>query len=266
MIRPGWYQLTVGLGRVAIKALGVQLRVEGAHHIPRSGPAILAANHVSYVDFIPVAEVARRRRRQVRFFVRHDAWHPRGMETPMTSMRHIPVDRATPASAYLQALRLLGQGEVIGNFPEAGISYSFTVRSLMKGTAALARATGAPVVPIALWGGQRIYSVGRPRDGTVNRHDLTRGRTIDVLCGPPLWCRPEEDLVEWTRRLGGVLTGLLEEVQARPEHVPAAGEYAPWYPVHLGGHAPSRREAAGLEDVPRAAVSPAWGPQLEANP
>lgn len=266
MSRSGWYQLTVGIGRVAIKALGVNLRIEGAHHIPRTGPVILAANHVSYVDFIPVAELARRRRREVRFFVRHDAWHPRGLDTPMTAMGHIPVDRAAPAAAYLRARRLLREGEVVGNFPEAGISYSFTVRALMKGTAALARDTGAVVVPIALWGGQRIYSVGRPREGRVNRHDLTRGRTLDVRCGPPLTCAQQDDLVEWTHRLGAVLTGLLEEIQCRPEHRPAAGEFAPWYPAHLGGNAPSRHEALGFDVVPRSAVQPTWGPEIDAQP
>ena len=50
-------------------------------------------------------------------------------------------------------------------FPEAGISWSYAVRSLMRGPAALARETGAPLVPVALWGTQRIWSVGRPVDG-----------------------------------------------------------------------------------------------------
>ena len=42
--------------------------------------------------------------------------------------------------------------------------------------------------------------------------------------------------------------------------VPAPGEDAPWYPAHLGGHAPDRAEALGLDDVPRSAVPPTWGP------
>ena len=76
-------------------------------------------------------------------------------------MRHIPVDRQAPAAAYLRARRLLAPGEAVGTFPEAGISYSFAVRPLMRGSAALARETGVPVVPVALWGTQRIYTVGR---------------------------------------------------------------------------------------------------------
>ncbi len=258
-----WYPLSVAAGRVALKALDVRLRIEGEQHIPAAGPALIAATHVSYVDFIKLAETARRRGRQVRFFARHDLWHPPGLSRPMTSMRHIPVDRAAPAGAFLAARRLLRDGELVGNFPEAGISYSFTVRSMMRGTSALARDTGVPVIPIALWGGQRIYSVGRPRMGKVNRRDFTRGRRLDVLCGPPMSYDAGADLDSWTRRLGSVLTGLLEELQGRPEHRPVAGEYAPWYPAHLGGHAPTRREAERLEVVPRAALRPDWGPMSD---
>ncbi len=258
--RFSWYGVTVGAGRLAIAALGVRMRIEGEEHIPLSGPVILASNHAAYVDFVPLAAAVAQRRREARFFVRFDFWHPPGLSRPLTAMKHIPVDRRAPAAAYLQARGLLRAGEVVSNFPEAGISYSFTVRSLMKGTAALAQETGAVVVPVAIWGQQRIYSVGRPRKGTTNRHDLTRGRTVDLLCGPPMRIGPDEDLTEWTRRLGAVMTELLEELQKRPEHLPQPGEYAPWYPAHLGGHAPDRAEAEQWDVVPNAALRPTWGP------
>ena len=63
-------------------------------------------------------------------------------------MQHIPVDRQAPAHAYLRARRMLREGEAVGGFPEAGISFSYTVRPLMRGLVALARETGAPVVPV----------------------------------------------------------------------------------------------------------------------
>ena len=55
---------------------------------------------------------------------------------------------------------------------------------------------------------------------------------------------------------------MLEEIQQLPEHRPAPGEYAPWYPAHLGGNAPDRAEARGLDTVPRSAVAPTWGPPV----
>src|SRR5690349_1423233 len=192
---------------------------------------------------------------------RHDVWHVPVVRAVMDRMRHVPVDRAAPAAAYLAARRLLRDGEAVCAFPEAGISYSYTVRSLMRGVASLARETGAPVVPVALWGSQRVWSVGVPDDlGREPRPDLTRGRRIDVSFGRPLAIGPDEDLTAWTCRLGGVLTEQLEELQQQPHHRPPPGEHAPWYPAHLGGHAPTRAEAAHLDVVPRAAVRPTWGP------
>ena len=144
-------------------------------------------------------------------------------------------------------------------FPEAGISWSYAVRSLMRGPAALARETGAPLVPVALWGTQRIWSVGRPVDGRKPRPSLRRHRPVDVAFGEPLTVPPGEDLVTATTRLGHALTDLVEGLQRHPDHVPAPGEHAPWYPAHLGGHAPDRAEALALDDVPRSAVPPSLG-------
>jgi hypothetical protein len=159
----------------------------------------------------------------------------------------------------------LREGEAVGIFPEAGISYTYAVRALMPGTAALARDTGAPIVPLALWGMQRIASVGRPVDGKGPRPSFRRGRRVDVAFGAPLSVAPDEDVVAATQRLGLALTDLLEGLQRHPAHLPRPGEHAPWYPAHLGGHAPDRAEALGLDEVPRTAVPPSWGPAYDAE-
>jgi 1-acyl-sn-glycerol-3-phosphate acyltransferase len=219
---------------------------------------ILAATHVSYPDFVLIERVALERDRYVRFLTRHDVWVP-GVGRLLDRMGHVPVDRSVPAAAYLHARRLLGEGHAIGAFPEAGISYSFTVRPLMKGVAALARETGAPVVPVAIWGSQRIHSVGVPE----RPPSLVRGRRVDLAFGPPLYAAPAADLTTWTTALGHTLTGMLETLQRLPEHQPRPGEHAVWHPAHLGGAAPTRAEAIGLDEVPRSAVSPSWGPDSD---
>ncbi len=248
------------VGRGLIRALGIRLRPTGLEHLPSDGPVILAMTHVSYPDFVLAERAAIERDRYVRFLCRHDVWQPGPIAWGMDRMRHVPVDRAAPADAYLRARRLLGEGEAIGIFPEAGITHSYAVRALMRGTAALARETGAPVVPMAIWGSQRISSVGRTVVGRGPRPDLSRGRLVDVRFGSPLCAARDADLTQWTVGLGERLTELLESLQRLPEHRPAPGEHAPWYPAHLGGQAPDRVEARGLDDVPRAAISPRWGP------
>ena len=184
----------------------------------------------------------------------------------MDAMRHVPVDRQAPAAAYLRVRSLLEDGEAVCAFPEAGISYSYAVRSLMPGVAALARETGVPIIPIVVWGSQRIAGVGRPVNGRNPRPDLTRGRTVDVRFGPPIPVGAGEGVVTATHRLGATLTEMLESVQRLPVHRPRTGEHAPWYPAHLGGHAPDRREALLYDVVPRTAVAPTWGPPLDGAP
>lgn len=247
------YRLVNTLGRVALRGLGVRMHWSGGEHLPTSGPVILASNHVSYPDFVFLERVAVERRRYVRFLTRHDVWVP-GLGWLLDQMQHVPVDRAVAAAAYLRARRLLREGHAVGIFPEAGISYSFTVRPLMRGVAALARETGAPVVPAAIWGTQRIYSVGIPEPAP----SLVRGRRVDVALGRPLYAAPGTDLTAWTTMLGHRLTDMLESLQQMPEHQPRPGEHAVWHPAHLGGAAPSRAEASAHDVVPRAAVLPTW--------
>ncbi len=148
---------------------------------------IVAANHVSYPDFVLLEQAAVERARYVRFLCRHDIWNVPLVRTAMDRMQHVPVDREAPAAAYLKARRLLREGEAVGVFPEAGISWSYTVRSLMPGVASLARETGAPVVPVAIWGSQRLWSVGIPdARGRKPRPSLRRRRRVDLSFGEPL--------------------------------------------------------------------------------
>jgi 1-acyl-sn-glycerol-3-phosphate acyltransferase len=254
-----WYRATGVATRTLVRALDVRLHYAGLEHLPSTGPVVLASTHVSYPDFLWIGLAAHQRGRWVRFLTRNDVWSSR-VARAMDGMRHIPVDREAPAAAYLTARRLLREGEAVGVFPEAGISFAYAVRSLMRGPVALARETGAPLVPVALWGTQRIWSVDPRTPTTTARPRPRRHQRVDIVFGKALPVRPDDDLVGATTRLGHALTHLLEGLQGHPEHVPAPGEHAPWHPAHLGGHAPDRAEALRLDSVPRSAVPPTWGP------
>jgi 1-acyl-sn-glycerol-3-phosphate acyltransferase len=249
------YPAVAGLGRVLFRALDLRISVEGDAQVPTRGPVVLAGNHVSFLDPLLLGLAARRSARRPRFLARHDLWRPPVAGALLRRMQHVPVDRAAPAAAYLGARSLLRAGEAVALFPEAGISTSFTVRSLMPGAVALARETGAPLLPVALWGCQRVLGPGRPPD-------LTRGRPVSVVVGPPLVVEPAEDLRSATGRLGAVLQSMLDELQVRPEHRPAPGEPAPWHPAHLGGGAPTPADARLVESVPAGALAPAWAERL----
>jgi len=177
----------------------------------------------------------------------------RALAPLMRSMRHIAVDRAAPAAALLAARSALRAGEVVGVLPEAGISRSFTIRVLMPGAASLARWAQAPLIPMAIWGPQRLYTVGR-------RLSWHRGQAVRLLIGPPLPVRDALDVRGQTRALGRRLAELLEQDQVEHPDPPAAGEDAWWHPAHLGGAAPTLRQAGTAEGpIPTGAVAPLFG-------
>ena len=255
-MRETTYRLANLVGRGVIRGLGVDVRLQGLEHLPSSGPVLVAATHVSFLDFVMLERAAIERGRYLRFLTQSQAWVRPLVWRAMDAMGHVPVDRQAPAAAYLATRRLLRDGEAVCVFPEAGISHSFTVRALMRGTAALARETGVSVVPAALWGPQRITSVGDP----TRRPDLRRGRIVDVSFGTPMHAAPDADLDDWTHALGERLTAMLEELQQLPHHRPRPVEHAPWYPAHLGGHAPDVRRGRELDRLPLRALAPSWGP------
>ena len=239
------YPPVIGLTRGLFRALGLRIELVGAEQMPRTGPVVLASNHVSFLDFTLMGLAARPRR--VRFLARHDVFGHWAAGPLLKSMCHVPVDREAPAAAYLTARRLLEQGEAVGVFPEAGISQAYDVRAVMPGAVALAAATAAPLVPVAIWGPQRIATARRPVD-------LTRGRPVSIRVGEPVSVPPDADLVGGTVDLSLTLQSMLDGLQALPRHRPRAGEDAPWHPAHLGGSAPTRAEAEPRESIPGSAI------------
>ena len=246
------YAWVVRVGRWVFRLLGLRVRLDGLERVPPTGPAVLAANHVSFLDFLLLGLVGEERDgRRVRFLARHDLWAVPPVGWLMDRMGHIPVDRDAPAHAYLLAREALRRGELVGIFPEAGVSRSFTVRALMPGAAALARDTGAPLLPVVLWGGQRQWTAGiRPQ--------LRRGVPVTVAVGPAF--ARTDDLRRTTEQLGRVLQSMLDDAQREPRHTGPQAAGAPWHPAHLGGTAPTVARAAVEQDVPRSAVEPVWAP------
>jgi len=208
---------------------------------------VLAVNHVSYLDFIFAGLAADPAGRLVRFMAKEEIFR-HGIAGPlMRGMHHIPVDRDAGAGSYRQAMAALKSGEVVGVFPEATISRSFTVKPIKSGAVRLAAATAVPLVPVALWGGQRLWTKGRPKT-------LTRRHTpLSILVGEPLSVRRGDDYDACTEALRAAMAELLDRAQREYPDTPAGPEDAWWQPAHLGGSAPTPEEAAELDAAERAA-------------
>lgn len=238
------YRLVILAFRGLFGALGVRFDVRGAEHIPATGPAVLASNHISYLDFAFVGLAAARPRRLVRFMAKRAVFDARLSGPLMRAMGHIPVDRASGAAAYRRAARALARGEVVGVFPEATISRAWTLKPLKPGAAAFAVWEQVPLLPVVVWGGHRIL--------TVDGHWSLRRRTpVTVLVGPPLevatHARDRADIAVVSGELRRHMQTLLDTAQREYPVRPRTETDRWWLPRHLGGTAPTPEVAAALD-------------------
>lgn len=222
------------------RALNIKFRLEGTEHIPRTGGAVLVSNHVSYLDFIFAGLAAHPAGRLVRFMAKKEIFDNRIAGPLMRGMHHIPVDRNAGASSYAAALKALKSGEIVGVFAEATISRSFTVKAIKSGAVRMAVASKVPLVPVAIWGPQRLWTKGR------KRRLLQRGVPVTILVGEPMHPKRGDDYDQVTRDLRARMSELLEKAQREYPDVPRSDETW-WQPAYLGGTAPTPEEAEKLD-------------------
>jgi 1-acyl-sn-glycerol-3-phosphate acyltransferase len=227
------YPPVVAAAKIAFRILDLRIRLDGAHHVPRAGGAVLACNHVSYLDFIFCGFAAQPSKRLVRFMAKQEVFAHRLSGPLMRGMRHIPVDRDFGLGSYKAALGALKAGEVVGVFPEATISVSFTVKDTKSGAARLAAAAGVPLIPVAVWGSHRLWTKGRPRA-------LTRRHVpVSILVGEPMHPGRREDHQAVSAELRERMSALLELAQREYPDTPSGPDDNWWQPAYLGGGAPA---------------------------
>jgi 1-acyl-sn-glycerol-3-phosphate acyltransferase len=235
------YSGIIALAKAGFRALGQKISVSGLEHLPRSGGALVAVNHISYVDFvyagIPIDAIGRR----PRFMAKRELFDHRVTGPVMRACRHIEVDRADGERSLSVAQDFLRRGEVVGIFPEATISRAMTIKELKTGAARIAYAAGVPLLPVVVWGTQRLFTKDHPRD-------LYRGLAISVDVGSPVSltgsARADTD------SLRDAMTGLLDRaITSYPQHQPGSW----WVPAAYGGSAPTLAEAAVLDAEERTA-------------
>lgn len=229
------------LAQLAVKATGTKITYRGEEQVPERGGAVVAINHTSYVDFLPAALAVHRRGRRLRFMIKAEMQQVKPVNFLIKHTRTIPVDRGSGAGAYAIAVQRLREGELVGVYPEATISRSFELKEFKTGATRMAIEAGVPIVPVIVWGAQRIWTKDHPRN--VGRAKIP----ITVQVGAPLWAR--EDIAQTDAALRDSMTTLLHRAQ---QHYPGEpGAY--WMPHRLGGGAPTLAEAARIEATEAAA-------------
>jgi putative phosphoserine phosphatase/1-acylglycerol-3-phosphate O-acyltransferase len=165
-----------------------RFRFAGDGHIPREGAAIVVANHRSYFDPAALVVLAARAGRALRFLGKKEVFDAPLVGQAMRSLGHIRVDRGTGSDAPLDAAAAaLAAGELICILPQGTIprGEAFFDADLVgrPGAARLAARSGAPVIPVGLWGTEAVW----PRSSKVPVvWNVLRPPTVDVRAGPPL--------------------------------------------------------------------------------
>ena len=146
--------------------------IEGEENIPRTGPALLAFNHIAYLDPLAAAYVVDKVKRIPRFLAKQELFEDKKIAWVLKGAKQIPVKRGTADApmALDEAVRAVDRGEIIVIFPEGTITKDPDLNPMegKTGIARLAIQSGAPVIPAALWGTANIWPKGyakrwRPR-------------------------------------------------------------------------------------------------------
>lgn len=227
------YPAVIVVVKLLWRYLGLTFTIKGSEHVPGSGGAIMAINHIGYLDFAISGTAALPAKRYVRYMAKKQIFDNRIAGPLMRGMHHISVDRESGSASFVAALRALRAGEIVGIFPEATISKSFEIKGMKSGAARLAIGANVPVLPTIVWGSQRIWTKGRKRDFRRNKFP------ISIYVGEPLLFTRETDVEIAEQEIKSALEKLLRRVQAEyPD--PHQGQW--WAPARLGGTAPTLEE------------------------
>ncbi|GEM_PF-220906 len=219
LYRPSWlYRLMLGGVVPVMLHAWAHLCIEGAENLPASGPFIIVANHVDNNDSYAIGV---RVHRTLHFLARPAGMQSRWLGRFWRLMAAIPADR----EGLNLALTMLKAGEVIGVYPD-GVITPHLLRA-KAGVGALAARAGVPVVPVAVWGTERLRLWPWPRG---------RRRPVCIHFGAPR-CFGRADV----RRLG--LQGIADEVMTD-----VAALLPPAYRGYYAAALEAR--AAGLPVVP----------------
>lgn len=178
-----WRTISKIILRPGIRTM-MRLDWGGQPHIPADGATILAANHLSYMDIFAVSLFADSAGRYPVFLAKSSLFDIPVLGAIITKLGQLPVFRGqTDAALVLREAELVARsGACVIFYPEATVTRDPDQWPMVSktGVARLALETGAPVIPVAHWGAQKILPYGDylPR--------LLPRKTVRVIAGPPV--------------------------------------------------------------------------------
>lgn len=220
----------------------VNIEIDGLDHLPQDGGGLLASNHRSYLDPLIVGFAGSKAGRATRFLAKKEVTDAPVVGQITKALGAIRVDRGGDTeSSMIEAARALRAGELVAVFPQGTIprGEAFFDPELKGryGAVRLALESGAPLIPIGVWGTEKAWPRNRSMPYILNLADPP---TISVVIGEP-YHPTSNDLDEATAELMTAIAALLP-AEAREQYTPTAEELAATFP-------------AGHEDSPGATAS-----------
>lgn len=229
------YRMAAATALGAFRLQNWDLRTRGLDNVPRTGGAVLVANHMSFWDFFVVARGPYRElNRPARILAKQALFDKPVFGAVMSSAGHIPVQRGRGIGAYREAVAALQQGELVLVMPEGTISPALELLPFRAGAARMAITAGVPLVPAISWGSQRFHTVKR---GPRPKWQLP----VTVDYGEPLHPGHEDAPRAVTATLHGRMQTMFDHAVATyPDGTPSG---AWWVPARFGGGAPTTEHA-----------------------
>ena len=235
------YSPVIAFARGLFALQGLRFTILGEENVPTSGGAVMVINHISYMDFTYAGLSALKSGRLVRFLAKDSVFRHPVSGPLMRGMHHIPVDRTAGAASYRAAVSALRAGEIVGVFPEATISRSFELKAFKSGAARMARDARVPIMPVVIWGSQRVWTKGHPK--RLGRTNLP----ISISVGEPIPVPAGSDPEQVTTEYKAVMQQMLDVLRSTYE--PLTGADLKFLPAEMGGTAPTLAEATRLDDA-----------------
>ena len=156
--------------------------VVGLDNVPKEGPVILASNHLSFIDSIFLPLVVDR---PVVFLAKSEYFTGKGLKGWATRMffqatGQLPIDRSggkASEASLNTGLRVLGEGRVLGIYPEGTRSPDGRLYRGRTGVARMVLEAGVPVIPVAMIGTAEVMPIGTR---------LPKIRRVGIVIGEPL--------------------------------------------------------------------------------
>jgi 1-acyl-sn-glycerol-3-phosphate acyltransferase len=181
---PFWYSILRGLAIIVFKIF-FAIRIEGKENIPYQEGAILASNHLSYLDPIVLGILVPRR---VNFMAKEELFENFLFRWVIVRLGAFPIKKeGIDGTTYKKILKLLRKREVVVLFPEGTRSIDGTIGQLHTGIARIALKADVPLIPIIVWGTEKVLPRGkklirlariRARAGKPLKKNITSNRKI----------------------------------------------------------------------------------------